>query len=107
MILFRRLLIADVGGIELFLGQIAVETGYASLLSGLLEALELRLILVNDFGGIDLVDLVQATYSALNNFDQDQSLNDRIAGSTDVQVLHICFSKNSQCIAEILLNLAL
>jgi len=94
-------------GIEFILGQVAIEAGDTSLLGGLLESLLLWFVLVNDFCRIDVVDLVQASNSALDDFDQNESLHDRVACCADVQVSHVCLSKNSQRIAEILLNLAL
>jgi hypothetical protein len=53
------------------LGQVAVEASYTSLLLDLLETLNLGLQLINDFGGSNLVDLMEVTDSALDDFYQD------------------------------------
>jgi hypothetical protein len=52
------------------LGQVAVEASYTSLLLDLLETLDLGLQLVNDFGGSNLVDLMEVAHPALDDFYQ-------------------------------------
>lgn len=87
--------------------QVAVEAGDTSPLGGLLEAFNLRLILIFDFCRGDLVDLMKTADSALDDFNQDERLNDGVACSTDVQIFGLRLGKHSQRIAEVLLNLAL
>jgi hypothetical protein len=76
--------------IKRVLGQVAVEASDTPLLSGLFETFNLRLVFINDLSGSYLVDLMQVTYSALHNLDQDQSLDNGVAGCADVQISHVC-----------------
>jgi len=75
--------------VEGLLGEVAVKAGNTSHLLNLFETFCKRLQLVLDLGGGDLIDLVQIAHSTLDDFYQDQGLNDGVASRTDSQVLHI------------------
>ena len=85
----------------------AVEAGHTSHLLDLLKTLNLRLEFINNFGGSNLVDLVKIANSALDDFYQNESLNNSIASGTDSQILHVGLGKNTQSVSQILLDLSL
>ena len=93
--------------IEWVLRQVAVEARHASLLLDPLKALDLGLKLVDYLGRGDLVDLVQIANSALDDFYQDQCLDDGVSCCADPQILQISLGQDAQRIAQIFLDLAL
>lgn len=79
-------MITNICGVELVLGQDTVEAGHSTLLfesNKIWVGLVIGLELINDLHGLDLVDLVEVTNASLHDLDEDEGLNNGVAGGLD------------------------
>ena len=77
------LLVADLALVKRLLGEDAVESSDSAVLFDLLEALDLGLVDVDDDCAVNFVELVQVSDSALNQLDEDKSLDDGVSSGPD------------------------
>ena len=88
-IIFLRLrfLVTNIIFIKRVLRQMAVKTCNTSLLDYLLKSFYLRLKFIFDLSGEDLIDLMEVAYSSLDDFNQNECLDDGISSCSDLEVL--------------------
>lgn len=99
-------LVARLRLVEGLFGEHAVEGGdSAGLLDGF-EALNLGFVLVDDHHGVDAVELVQVANAAFDQFDQDQGLDDGVAGGADGDAVEGAAVEDAESVAEVLGDLA-
>lgn len=100
-------LIADVVGVESILAESTVKASDSASLLDSLEAFNLGLVDIYDFSRSDLVDLMEVTNSALDQLDEDKSLDNGVSSAADLNLLVVVLGEEGEGIAEIVLNLAL
>lgn len=80
---FLGWLVAGVCLVEWFLGEDAVEGGDPARLLDGFEALHFGFVLVEDHHRVDLVELVEVADAALDELNEDEGLDDGVAGGSD------------------------